>query len=71
NEASALGSSLMGDLSKANSIVLPPESVLSKDVEAMTEAIPTNKRAKAAEIFNDTKVQAEVPCITLLRILAS
>ncbi|GJZ03791.1 hypothetical protein Tco_0537066 [Tanacetum coccineum] len=49
-EASALHSSLMGDLS----------NVLN--VEGMTKAIPTKKRAKAAEIFNDTKVAAQVPC---------
>ncbi|GJZ78814.1 hypothetical protein Tco_0643651 [Tanacetum coccineum] len=49
-EASALHSSFMGDLS----------NVLN--VEGMTEAIPTKKRAKAVEIFNDTKVAAQVPC---------
>ncbi|KAK9077291.1 hypothetical protein SSX86_005628 [Deinandra increscens subsp. villosa] len=45
-EASALHSSLMGDLSKANSILLPLESVLSKDVEAMTEAMNKEKETK-------------------------
>ncbi|PWA94247.1 protein kinase-like domain-containing protein [Artemisia annua] len=45
-EASALHSSLMGDLSKANSIVLPLESVLSKDVEAMTEAMNKERETK-------------------------
>ncbi|KAL8264578.1 hypothetical protein R6Q59_022708 [Mikania micrantha] len=45
-EASALHTSLMGDLSKANSIVLPLESVLSKDVEAMTEAMNKEKETK-------------------------
>ncbi|XP_076957542.1 uncharacterized protein LOC143633064 [Bidens hawaiensis] len=45
-EASALHSSLMGDLSKANSIMLPLESVLSKDVEAMTEAMNKEKETK-------------------------
>ncbi|KAF5814367.1 putative non-specific serine/threonine protein kinase [Helianthus annuus] len=45
-EASALHSSLMGDLSKANSVVLPLESVLSKDVEAMTEAMNKEKETK-------------------------
>ncbi|GJY38575.1 hypothetical protein Tco_0424939, partial [Tanacetum coccineum] len=39
-------SSLMGDLSKRNSIVLPLESVLSKDVEAMTEAMNMEKESK-------------------------
>ncbi|GJW26893.1 serine/threonine-protein kinase SMG1, partial [Tanacetum coccineum] len=45
-EASALHSSLMGDLSKANSIVVPLESVLSKDVEAMTEAMTKERETK-------------------------
>ncbi|GJT34266.1 hypothetical protein Tco_0924685 [Tanacetum coccineum] len=67
-EASALHSSLMGDLSKANNIVLPPKSVLSKDVEAMTEVIPINKRTKAAEIFNDTKVATQVPWVQQLEV---
>ncbi|KAL7583725.1 hypothetical protein Lser_V15G45780 [Lactuca serriola] len=45
-EASALHSSLMGDLSKANSIVLPLESVLTKDVDAMTEAMNKERETK-------------------------
>ncbi|XP_071733671.1 uncharacterized protein [Rutidosis leptorrhynchoides] len=45
-EASALHSSLMGDLSKANSVVLPLESVLSMDVEAMTEAMTKERETK-------------------------
>ncbi|XP_024959316.1 uncharacterized protein LOC112500194 [Cynara cardunculus var. scolymus] len=45
-EASALHSSLMGDLLKANSIVLPLESVLSKDVDAMTEAMTKERETK-------------------------
>nr|XP_043627298.1 uncharacterized protein LOC122598883 [Erigeron canadensis] len=45
-EASALHSSLMGDLSKANGIVLPLESVLSEDVQAMTEAMTKERETK-------------------------
>ncbi|XP_051146929.1 uncharacterized protein LOC127262327 isoform X2 [Andrographis paniculata] len=45
-EASALHSSLMEELSKANSILIPLESLLSKDVAAMTEAMPREKETK-------------------------
>lgn len=42
-EAAALHRSLMGELSKANGILLPLESVLSKDVATMTEAMGTER----------------------------
>ncbi|KAL4581244.1 hypothetical protein LXL04_017454 [Taraxacum kok-saghyz] len=45
-EASALHSSLMSDLSKANTILIPLESVLTKDVEAMTEAMNKERETK-------------------------
>ncbi|GLT97003.1 hypothetical protein SLE2022_145910 [Rubroshorea leprosula] len=45
-EASAVHHSLMDDLSKANGILLPLESVLSKDVATMTEAMGTERDSK-------------------------
>ncbi|XP_024923755.3 uncharacterized protein LOC107435549 [Ziziphus jujuba] len=45
-EAAALHHSLMEDLSKANTILLPLESLLSKDVAAMTDAIAREKETK-------------------------
>ncbi|OMO75230.1 hypothetical protein CCACVL1_16263 [Corchorus capsularis] len=45
-EAAAVHHSLMEDLSKANSILLPLESVLSKDVSAMTEAMSREQETK-------------------------
>ncbi|XP_037497644.1 uncharacterized protein LOC105631693 isoform X3 [Jatropha curcas] len=45
-EAAAVHHSLMGDLSKANAILLPLESVLSKDVTAMTDALTREKETK-------------------------
>ncbi|CAI0406769.1 unnamed protein product [Linum tenue] len=45
-EASALHHSLVGELSKANAILLPLESILSKDVAAMTDAIAREKETK-------------------------
>ncbi|KAM3220199.1 hypothetical protein P3S67_019940 [Capsicum chacoense] len=48
-EATALHSSVMEDLSKANGILLPLESLLCKDVAAMTEAM-TKEREATMEI---------------------
>ncbi|CAN4112297.1 unnamed protein product [Withania somnifera] len=48
-EATTLHSSLMEDLSKANGILLPLESILCKDVAAMTEAM-TKEREATTEI---------------------
>ncbi|XP_059314115.1 uncharacterized protein LOC132064955 isoform X1 [Lycium ferocissimum] len=48
-EATALHSSLMEDLSKANGILLPLESLLCKDVATMTEAM-TKEREATMEI---------------------
>ncbi|XP_075074220.1 uncharacterized protein LOC107823315 [Nicotiana tabacum] len=48
-EATALHSSLMEDLSKANGILLPLESLLCKDVATMTEAM-TKEREATKEI---------------------
>ncbi|XP_050232487.1 uncharacterized protein LOC126681128 isoform X2 [Mercurialis annua] len=45
-EASAVYRSLMEDLKKANAILLPLESVLSKDVNAMTDAITRERETK-------------------------
>ncbi|KAK6240492.1 hypothetical protein SCA6_005881 [Theobroma cacao] len=45
-EAAAVHHSLMEDLSKANAILLPLESVLSKDVSAMTEAMARERETK-------------------------
>ncbi|WCJ33820.1 Serine/threonine-protein kinase SMG1 [Euphorbia peplus] len=45
-EAAAVHRSLMQDLSKANAILLPLESVLSKDVTAMTDAITRETETK-------------------------
>ncbi|CAL1372471.1 unnamed protein product [Linum trigynum] len=45
-EASALHHTLVGELSKANAILLPLESILSKDVAAMTDAIAREKETK-------------------------
>ncbi|XP_065854905.1 uncharacterized protein [Euphorbia lathyris] len=45
-EAAAVHRSLMEDLSKANAILLPLESVLSKDVTAMTDAITRETETK-------------------------
>ncbi|KAF7810932.1 serine/threonine-protein kinase SMG1-like [Senna tora] len=45
-EAAAIHLSLMEDLSKANAILLPLESVLSKDVAAMTDAIARERETK-------------------------
>ncbi|XP_057992028.1 uncharacterized protein LOC110665069 isoform X4 [Hevea brasiliensis] len=45
-EASAVHHSLMEDLSKANAILLPLESVLSKDVTAMTDAMNRERETK-------------------------
>ncbi|XP_042060821.1 uncharacterized protein LOC121805101 isoform X1 [Salvia splendens] len=45
-EAAALHSSLMNDLSKANAVLIPLESLLSKDVSAMTDAIALEKENK-------------------------
>ncbi|XVE67428.1 hypothetical protein DITRI_Ditri08aG0160200 [Diplodiscus trichospermus] len=45
-EAAAVHDSLMEDLSKANAILLPLESVLSKDVSAMTEAMARERETK-------------------------
>ncbi|KAJ8572306.1 hypothetical protein K7X08_008817 [Anisodus acutangulus] len=48
-DATALHSSLMEDLSKANGILLPLESLLCKDVATMTEAM-TKEREATMEI---------------------
>ncbi|EEF43338.1 conserved hypothetical protein [Ricinus communis] len=48
-EAAAMHHSLMEDLAKANAILLPLESVLSKDVNAMTDAM-TRERENKMEI---------------------
>lgn len=45
-EASATHNSLMEELSKANAILLPLESVLSKDVAAMTEAMDRERETR-------------------------
>ncbi|KAL4302693.1 hypothetical protein GQ457_10G022950 [Hibiscus cannabinus] len=45
-EAAAVHRSLMEDLSKANAVLLPLESVLSKDVSAMTEAMTRERETK-------------------------
>ncbi|XVE94112.1 hypothetical protein REPUB_Repub01dG0253200 [Reevesia pubescens] len=45
-EAAAVHHSFMEDLSKANAILLPLESVLSKDVSAMTEAMARERETK-------------------------
>lgn len=45
-EAAAVHFSLMKDLSKANEVLLPLESVLSEDVTAMTDAIEREKETK-------------------------
>ncbi|KAK4284645.1 hypothetical protein QN277_001447 [Acacia crassicarpa] len=45
-EAAATHLSLMEDLSKANAILLPLESMLSKDVAAMTDAIARERETK-------------------------
>lgn len=45
-EAAALHVSLMEDLTKANAILLPLESVLSKDVTAMTDAMTRERETK-------------------------
>ncbi|KAF7142764.1 hypothetical protein RHSIM_Rhsim05G0078500 [Rhododendron simsii] len=45
-EAAAVHSSLMKDLSKANTILLPLESMLSKDVAAMTDAMARERDTK-------------------------
>ncbi|XWS40368.1 hypothetical protein CRYUN_Cryun18bG0135200 [Craigia yunnanensis] len=45
-EAAAVHHSLMEDLSKANAILLPLESVLSKDVSAMNEAMTRERETK-------------------------
>ncbi|CAK9179737.1 unnamed protein product [Ilex paraguariensis] len=45
-EASVLHISLMEDLSKANAILLPLETILSKDVAAMTDAMAREKETK-------------------------
>ncbi|KAJ7967383.1 Serine/threonine protein kinase [Quillaja saponaria] len=45
-EAAAVHHSLMEDLSKANAILLPLESVLSKDVAAMTDAMARERETK-------------------------
>ncbi|KAJ0077716.1 hypothetical protein Patl1_36279 [Pistacia atlantica] len=45
-EAAAVHRSLMEDLSKANSILLPLESVLSKDVAAMADAMTSERETK-------------------------
>ncbi|XP_019454155.1 PREDICTED: serine/threonine-protein kinase SMG1-like [Lupinus angustifolius] len=45
-EAAAIHRSLMEDLSKVNGILLPLESVLSKDVAAMTDAITRERETK-------------------------
>ncbi|KAL1324074.1 hypothetical protein AAHE18_13G061900 [Arachis hypogaea] len=45
-EAAAIHLSLMEDLSKANATLLPLESVLSKDVAAMTDSIARERETK-------------------------
>ncbi|KAI4298401.1 hypothetical protein L6164_031967 [Bauhinia variegata] len=45
-EAAAIHVSLMEDLSKANAVLLPLESVLSKDVAAMTDAMAREGETK-------------------------
>ncbi|XP_057787544.1 uncharacterized protein LOC131004800 isoform X2 [Salvia miltiorrhiza] len=45
-EAAALHSSLMKDLTKANAVLIPLESLLSKDVAAMTDAMAQEKETK-------------------------
>ncbi|KAK1369602.1 Non-specific serine/threonine protein kinase [Heracleum sosnowskyi] len=45
-EAAVLHISLMEDLTKANAILLPLESVLSKDVTAMTDAMTRERETK-------------------------
>ncbi|XP_010255040.1 PREDICTED: uncharacterized protein LOC104595829 isoform X1 [Nelumbo nucifera] len=45
-EAAAVHSDLMGDLLKANTILLPLESILSKDVAAMNDAISRERESK-------------------------
>ncbi|KAM7482555.1 hypothetical protein LguiB_007138 [Lonicera macranthoides] len=45
-EAAALHFSLMEDLSKANSILIPLESVLTNDVTAMTDAMTRERETK-------------------------
>ncbi|KAJ4845107.1 LOW QUALITY PROTEIN: hypothetical protein Tsubulata_030337 [Turnera subulata] len=45
-EAAGIHHSLMEDLSKANAILIPLESVLSKDVTAMTDAMTREKETK-------------------------
>ncbi|KAF5448742.1 hypothetical protein F2P56_029247 [Juglans regia] len=49
NEAAAVHHSLMDDLSKANAMLLPLESMLSKDVAAMTDAM-ARERERSTEI---------------------
>ncbi|XP_031379987.1 serine/threonine-protein kinase SMG1-like isoform X1 [Punica granatum] len=46
-EAAAMHHSLVDDLSKANAILLPLESVLSKDVATMTDTITRERETKA------------------------
>ncbi|KAI3446049.1 hypothetical protein Pfo_002714 [Paulownia fortunei] len=45
-EAAVLHSSLMEDLSKANAVLIPLESLLSKDIAAMTDAMAREKETK-------------------------
>ncbi|KAK4437819.1 Serine/threonine-protein kinase SMG1 [Sesamum alatum] len=45
-EAAVLHSSLVGDLAKANAVLIPLESLLSKDVAAMTDAMAREKETK-------------------------
>ncbi|XP_047338055.1 serine/threonine-protein kinase SMG1-like [Impatiens glandulifera] len=45
-DAAAVHNSLMKDLSKANAILLPLESILSKDVDAMTDAMAKERETK-------------------------
>lgn len=45
-EAAAINHSLMEDLSKANAVLLPLDSVLSKDVAAMSDAITSERETK-------------------------
>ncbi|KAL6522620.1 Serine/threonine-protein kinase smg1 [Orobanche minor] len=46
-EAAVLHSSLMEELSKANAVLIPLESILSTDIAAMTEAMATDKETKS------------------------
>ncbi|KAK6159421.1 hypothetical protein DH2020_006735 [Rehmannia glutinosa] len=45
-EAAALHSSLMEELSEANAVLIPLESLLSKDIAAITDAMATEKETK-------------------------